>query len=109
MQVLVSGRLRSLGGFAALEFVGELLDASSGVNEALLAGEGGMRVHRDVAQDDIIFLAIDLLLAGRFHGGLGEETLAARNIEEANIIKSRMAFGFHGENIGLVAQPWRAL
>ena len=100
MLVLVSGRLLGSGFIAALEFVGELLDASSGVDEALLAGVGGMRVHRDVAQDDEIFLPIDLLLAGRLHGGLGEETFAARDIEEAYVVKSGMAFSFHGEIVG---------
>ena len=104
--VLVSGRLLGSGWLvAALELVRELLHASSGVDEALLAGIGGMRVHRNVAQHDEVFHPVDVLLTGGLHGGLGEETLAARNIEEANIIKSRMAFGFHGENIGLVAQP----
>jgi len=104
--VLVSGRLLGSGWLvAALELIGKFLDASSGVDEALLAGVGGMRVHRDVAQHHEVFHPVDILLTGGFHSGLGEETLAARNIEEANIIESRMAFGFHGKNIGLVAQP----
>ncbi len=100
MLVLVSGRLLGSGFIAALEFVGELLDASSGVDEALLAGVSGMRVHRDVAQHDEEFLAVDLLFTGRLHGGLGEETFAARDIEEANAVKSGMAFSFHGEIVG---------
>ena len=102
--MLVSGRLLG-GSFAALELVGELLDATGGVNQALLAGVGGMRVHGDVAQHDEVIFPVDLLLTGGLHGGLGEETFATRDIEEAHVIESRMAFGFHGENIGLVAQP----
>jgi hypothetical protein len=99
--VLVSGRALLGSGFiAALEFVGELLDASSGVDEALLAGVGGMRVHRDVAQHDEVFLTVDLLFTSGLHGGLGEETFAARDIEEAYVVKSGMAFSFHGEIVG---------
>ena len=39
--------------------------------------------------------AIDDFLAGGLHRGLGEEALAARNIEVANVIEDGMAFGFH--------------
>ena len=49
MRVLVSGRLCGSGFIAALELRSEFLDASSGVDQALLAGIGGMRVHGDVA------------------------------------------------------------
>jgi len=98
--VLVSGRLLGSGFIAALEFIGELLDASSGVDEALLAGVGGMRVHRDVAQHDEIFLPVDLLFTGRLHGGPSEETFATRDIDEAYVVKSGMAFSFHGEIVG---------
>src|ERR1700691_169936 len=84
---------------AALELRGELLDAAGRVDEALLAGIGGMRVHRHVAQDHEILLAVDRLLAGRLHGGAGEELLAGRDIEEADRVESGMAFGFHVENV----------
>ena len=102
MPVLVSGRLLG-GGFAALELVGELLDAAGGINQALLAGVGGMGVHGDIAQHDEVFDPVDLLLTGGLHGGLGEEALARRDVEKTNVIENGMAFGFHGENIGLVA------
>lgn len=81
----------------ALELVGELLDAAGGVHEALLTGVSRVGVHRHVTHDNEIVLAIDLLLAGRLHGGLGQETLARRDIEEANVIESGMSFGFHGK------------
>ena len=54
-----------------------------------------MRIHRHVAKDNEVFLAIDGLLALGFHRGLGEEAFARRNVEEANIIEDGMAFGFH--------------
>ena len=92
---------------AALELRGELLDATRGVDEALLAGVGGMRVHRDVADDHEIVLAVDLLGAGGLHRGLGQEFLACSDVEEADVVESGMAFGFHGKD-GLT-QPWRAL
>ena len=63
MLVLVSGRLLG-GGFAALELRGEFLDAACGVDKALLAGVGGMRIHRDVAQHNEVFQPVDLLFTG---------------------------------------------
>lgn len=47
--------------------------------------------------------AIDDFLTGGLHRGLGEEALAARNIEVANVIEDWMAFGFHvgKEGVGL--------
>ena len=99
--MLVSGRL--LGSsrlIAALELIGEFLDASSGVDEALLAGIGGMRVHRNVAQHDEVFHPVDVLLTGGLHGGLGEETLAGADIDKADVVESGMAFGFHGKIVG---------
>ena len=84
-----------LGG-GALELRREFLDTTGGVDEALLARVGGMRVHRHVAGDDEILHAVDLLLAGGFHGGAGEKTPAGSDIEEADVVESGMAFGFHG-------------
>ena len=87
--------LLDLGG--ALELRGELLDATSGVDEALLAGVGGMRVHGDVAHDHKVVLAVDLLGTGGLHRGLGQEFLACSDVEEADVVESGMAFGFHGK------------
>ena len=93
---------------ATLELRGELLDAAGGVDEALLAGVGGMRVTRDVAHDDVVVLAVDLLGAGGLHRGLGQELLACSDIEEADVVERGMAFSFHGGK-KWVDQPWRAL
>ena len=82
-------------GCAALELVGELLHATSGVDDALFAGVGGVRIRGHVAKDDEELDAIDDFLTGGLHRGLGLEALAARNIEEANVIEDGMAFGFH--------------
>jgi len=54
-----------------------------------------MRIGGHVAENDEMFDAIDNFLTGGLHRGLGEETLAARNIEVANVIEDGMAFGFH--------------
>ena len=94
-------------GRAALEFGREFLDAAGGIDQALLAGVRGMGVHRDVAEDDVVFDLADLLLAGRLHRGSGEKTFAGRDIEEANVVERGMTFGFHGEKEW--DQPWRAL
>ena len=90
-----AGALLDLGG--ALELRGELLHAAGGVDEALLAGVGGVRVHRDVANDDEVVLAVDLLGAGGLHRGLGQEFLACSDVEEADVVQGGMAFGFHGK------------
>ena len=66
-----------------------------------------MRIHGDVTRHDEVFHAIDRLFAGRFHGGPGQEALAGSNIEEANVVKCGMNFGFHGGK--KFDQPWRAL
>ena len=88
---------------AALELRREFLDASCRIDEALLASVGGVRIHRDVARDNKVLHAVNLLFAGRFHGGLRQETLARPDIEEANVIESGMAFGFHSSKKGLIS------
>ena len=80
----------------ALELVGEFLHASSGINQAFFASISWMRIHRHIAHDYEVFLTINLLLAGRLHGGLRQESFACGNVEETNIIKSGMSGGFHG-------------
>ena len=93
---------------ATLELRGELLDAASGVDETLLAGVGGMRVHRHVAEHHKVLLTVDRFLTGGLHRRLGEVALARSDIEEANVVERGMAFGFHRKK-GLEVQPWRAL
>ena len=48
---------------SALELVGELLDATSGVDETLLTGVGRMRVHRDFTNEHVVVFTINLLLS----------------------------------------------
>jgi hypothetical protein len=93
--------LLDLGG--ALELRGELLDAAGGVDHALLAGVGGMRIHGDVADDHEVILAVDLLGAGGLHRGLGQEFLACSDVEEADVVESGMAFGLHGKEVELIS------
>lgn len=88
---------------AALELRGEFLDATGGVDEALLTGVGRVRVHRHIARDDEIFLTIDLLLAGGLHGGLREKTTARSDIEEADVVQRGMSLGFHRSKMELLA------
>jgi hypothetical protein len=83
----------------ALELRRKFFDASSGIDQTLFAGEGGVRIHGHVAHDDEIFFTFNLFLAGRFHGGLGEKTFTGRDVEEANVVQRGMAFGFHVEKI----------
>ena len=91
----------------ALELRGELFDAAGRVDEALLAGVGGMRVHGHVTQDHEVVLAVDLLGAGGLHRGPGEEFLAGSDVEEADVVEGGMSCGLHGK--GWLDQPWRAL
>src|ERR1700694_2231827 len=91
----LTGTLLGLGG--ALELRSELLDAAGRVDEALLAGVGGMRVHRHVAENHEVVLAVDLLGAGGLHRGLGQEFLACSDVEEADVVEGGMDFGFHGK------------
>lgn len=82
----------------ALELRGELLHAARGVDHALLAGVGGVRIHGDVAHNHEVILAVDFLGAGRLHRGLGQEFLACSDVEEADVIESGMAFVLHGKS-----------
>ena len=100
----ISFNRRSLLLRAALELRRELLDAAGRVDEALLAGVGGMRVHGHVAQDDEILLAVDRLLAARLHRRDGQKFFAGGDVEEADRVECRMAFSFHVGN-GLRLSP----
>ena len=70
----------------ALELVGEFLHATGGIDETLFTGVSRVGVHGHVAHDHEILFPINLLLTGRLHGGLGQETLARCDVEEAEII-----------------------
>src|SRR6185369_8903272 len=80
----------------ALELRGELLDAARRIDEALFTGVGRMRVHRHVAEHHEIVFAVDLLLTDGLHGRLREKTTTGGNVEEANVVKSWVAFRLHG-------------
>lgn len=95
----MDGADRLLSGLRALELRRELLDAACRVDDALLTGVGGMRVGSHIAQDDVELLAIDLLLASRLERRLGEEFATGRDVDETDVVKGGMAFGFHGEMV----------
>jgi hypothetical protein len=95
----LGGAVRVFDRLRALELRGELLDAARGVHDALLAGVGGVRIGRHVTEDDMELLTVDLLLAGRLEGRLGQELATGGNVDEADVIECRMAFGFHGEMV----------
>ena len=96
-------RIKLLLGGDALELVREFFDATGRVDQALLAGVGGMRIHRHVADDDEILGTIDVFLTGGFHRGLRQEAFARSDIEEADVVERGMAFGFHSGKKGLIS------
>ena len=69
---------------AATELVLELLDAASSVDEALLTGEGGVRVSSNVANHDLIFITVDCFCLAATHSGLGQELVACGNVNECD-------------------------
>src|SRR5690606_4656637 len=91
-----------LDGLGATELGGELLHAAGGIDDALLAGVGGVRVHGDVTNDNEVFHAVDGLFATGLEGGLGQELLAGANVEEADVVERGMAFGFHDDKFLVV-------
>lgn len=62
-----------------------------------------MRIHRHVADNDEILGTIDVFLTGGFHRGLRQETFARSDIQEADVVESGMAFGFHSSKKGLIS------
>ena len=82
----------------ALELVGEFLDATGGVDHALLTRKGRMRIHGNVTHDHEIIEPVDLLGTSGFHRGFSEKFLARSNIKEADVVESWMAFGLHGKS-----------
>ena len=88
---------------AAFELGRELLNAARRVDQAFLTGISRVRIHCHIAGHDEVFGAIDRLLAGGLHGGLGQETLARSDIEEANVVERGMDFSFHGGRKRLIS------
>ena len=73
----------------------ELLDAACSVDEALLTGEGGVRIGSDVANYDLVFSAVDCFCLAATHSGLGQELVACGNIDECDRVECRMEISFH--------------
>ena len=83
------------GGLLATELRVELLDAASGVHEALLAGVGGVRVHGDFTADDEMLDAVNELGLLRLHGRTSRELTVRGDIHEDDVVIFRMAFLLH--------------
>lgn len=77
----------------------ELLDAASGVDEALLTCEGRVRIGSDVADHDLIFYAVDSFCLATTHSGTSQIFRASRNVDEGNRVELWMDFSFHGKKI----------
>lgn len=83
-------------GAAAGELLVELVDAASGVHEALFTGVSRVGVTGDVTNDEHILNTVDSLLAVGLHGGFGEIAAARGNVLEADVVKFWMNLVFHG-------------
>ncbi len=73
----------------------ELLDPTSGVDKAFFAGVCRVRVGSDIANDDLVLLAVDGFRLTRTHCRASEELATGRNIDKGDVIKLRMNFSFH--------------
>lgn len=62
----------------------ELLNATSGINEALFTGVGWMRVHGNVANHNAVLNAINGFLLLGLDCGMSQKLLTGRNVDEAN-------------------------
>src|ERR1700712_2765231 len=78
------------------EFLTELLDAASGVDDLVLAGEERVRFSRHLDLDQWVLLAFEF---GRFagvDGRTGDEFEIAGQVVEDDFAVIRMDIGFHG-------------
>ncbi len=82
---------------AAAELVLELLDAAGGVDEALLTGEGGVRIGGDIADHDLVIDAVDGFRLAATHGGASEELVPRGDVDERDRIELRMEISFHSD------------
>ncbi len=82
---------------AAAELVLELLDATCGIDETLLTGEGGVRISSDVTDNDLIFSAVDCFRLTATHSGLSQELMTRRDVDECDRIELRMEISFHSD------------
>jgi len=74
----------------AAELVLELLDAACSVDEALLTGEGRVRIGSDVANHDLVFSAVDCFCLAATHGGLRQELVACGDVDECDRVECRV-------------------
>ena len=82
---------------AAAELVLELLDAACSIDETLLTGEGGVRVSSDVADDDLVFGAVDGFRLVATHSGVSQEFVTRGDVDECDRIELGMDCSFHSE------------
>ena len=75
----------------------ELLDAASGIDEALLTGEGGVRIGSNIADHDLVFSAVDSFSLAATSRGASQELVACRDVDECDRIELRMDVSFHSE------------
>jgi len=82
---------------AAAELVLELLDAASGVDEALFTGESRVRVRSDIADHDLVFSTVDGFRLAATHRGTGQKLVTSGDVDKCDRIEFRMDISFHSE------------
>jgi hypothetical protein len=87
----------------ATELVLELLDATSGIDETLLAGESRVRIGGDIADHHLVFHIIDGFSLVATHGGTSQIFNAGRNIYECNRVELWMDISFHSVVLSMVS------
>jgi hypothetical protein len=81
---------------AATELVLELFDTTRGVDHALFASEGGVRISSDVTNDDLIVNAVNCFIFCTTHSGTSQKLRACRNVDKDNRLELGMDISFHG-------------
>ena len=56
-----------------------------------------MRIGSDVANYDLVFSAVDCFCLAATHGGLCQELVACRDVDECDRIECRVEISFHGD------------
>gem|GEM_PF-3624433 len=87
----------------ASELVLELLDATSGIDETLLTGKGGVRISSNIANYHLVINAIDCFSLATTHGGASQIFSASRNIDEGNRVELWMNISFHSSVLSEVS------
>ena len=75
----------------------ELLNAACSVDEALLTSEGGVRIGSDVANNDLVFNAVDCFCLAATHGGLRQKLVTCGDVDECDRVECRVEISFHGD------------